>query len=183
MTDAVAELGYELFLLDTECFFARDAQGIEEAVRSLRQFAPDIAIAFPNAGYGLGAQVHVAGQLKNLFTDLLEIPLALGWDDPLGQFSGTFLSPLPESMEDSQPGALQRMRTGIAHPLIRHYAWDTGHIQTMMDLGLIREGQAAFDMLPDETGVHRLRERGRVVCRIRSGRLLRRKRLSESAHR
>jgi hypothetical protein len=117
-------------------------------VRSVRQFAPDIAIAFPNAGYGLGTQVHVAGQLKNLFTDLLEIPLALAWDDPLGQFSGAFLSPLPESMNDSHSGALQRMRDGIAHPRIRHYAWDTGHIRTMMDLGLIREGQAAFAMLP-----------------------------------
>jgi hypothetical protein len=148
MTDAVADLGYELFLLDTECFFARDTRRIDEAVRSVREFAPDIAIAFPNAGYGLGAQVQVAGQLRNLFTDLLEIPLALAWDDPLGQFSGVFLSPLPESMEDSQPGALRRMRNGIAHPLIRHYAWDTGHIKSMVDLGLIREGQAAFDMLP-----------------------------------
>ena len=148
MTDAVADLGHDLFVLDTECFFARDTRRIDEAVRSVREFAPDIAIAFPNAGYGLGAQVQVAGQLKNLFTDLLEIPLALGWDDPLGQFSGTFLSPLPASIQDSQPGALQRMKTGIAHPLIRHYAWDTGHIKTMVDLGLIGEGQATFDMLP-----------------------------------
>ena len=148
LTDAIADLGYELFLLDIECFLLRDGPRIDEALRSVRQFAPAIAIGFPNAGYGLAAQVEVAGRLKNVFTDLLEVPLALGWDDPLGQFSGTFLSPLPESIKYSRPGALQRIRDGLAHPLIRHYGWDTGHIQTMVDLGLLREGQAAFDMLP-----------------------------------
>jgi hypothetical protein len=148
LSDAVAALGYDVLLLDTECFFVQHARRIEEAVRSVRQFAPDFAISTPNAGYGLGTQVKVAGRLSNLFTDLLEIPLALSWDDPLGQFAGVFLAPLPASMEDSQPDALQRLRKGIAHPLIRHFAWDTGHIQTMVKLGLLRQEQADFRMLP-----------------------------------
>lgn len=148
LTDAIADLGYETFLLDTECFFARDAPAMDEALRTVREFAPDLAIATPNAGYGLGVQVNVEGTLKNVFTDLLEIPLALCWDDPLGQFAGAFLSPLPKSMGQSRPGALERLRSGIAHPLIRHYGWDTGHIQTMVDLGLVDEGRTAFHMLP-----------------------------------
>ena len=148
LTDVIADLGYEVFLLDTECFYTGDAPKIHEALRSVRQFAPDIAIATPNAGYGLGVQVNVAGKSHNVFTDLLEIPLALCWDDPLGQFAGAFLAPLPKSMGQSRPGALQRLRSGIAHPLIRHYGWDTGHIQTMVDLGLVDEGRTAFHMLP-----------------------------------
>ena len=148
LTDALADLDCELFLLDTECFFQQDGSRIEESLRRLRQFAPDVAISTPNAGYGLGVQIGVGGRSRNVFTDLLEIPLALCWDDPLGQFSGHFLSPLPGSAGESKPGALQRLRTGVNHPLIAHYGWDTGHIQTMVDLGLLPEGKAVFDMLP-----------------------------------
>ncbi len=148
MTDAVAGLGYELFLLDTGCFLLQDGPGIEDALRRLRVFAPDVAISTPNASYGLAVQIDVAGTMCNVFTDVLRIPLALCWDDPLGQFAGQFLSPLPATPAESRPGAMQRLRSGINQPLIFHYGWDTGHIQSMVDLGLLAEGAAVFDMLP-----------------------------------
>ena len=148
LTDALSELGCELFLLETECFLQQDAPGIEESVRRLIQFAPDVAISTPNAGYGLGVQAEVGGRMCNVFTDVLRIPLALCWDDPLGQFSAQFLSPLPGTAAESQSGALQRLRSGVNHPLIFHYGWDTGHIEAMGDLGLLPRGEAVFDMLP-----------------------------------
>jgi hypothetical protein len=148
LTDALAELGHELFLLETGCFLAQDQVGIDQAVRRIRAFEPDFAIATPNAGYGLSVCVDRGGEPKNLFTDILGIPLALCWDDPLGQFASHFLAPLPATPAESRPGALRRLRDSVNHPLLFHYAWDTGHIRAMSDLGLLAAGDVAFEMLP-----------------------------------
>lgn len=146
LTDALADVDCELLLLETDPFFETDAPRVEEAITRLRAFKPDMAISTPNASYGLGTRVAEDGRWRNVFTEILEIPLAVCWDDPLGQFSGHFLAPLPSSPDESRSGALQHIRDGINHPLMFHYGWDTGHIQSMVDLGLLPQGAASFDI-------------------------------------
>jgi hypothetical protein len=145
LTDALAHLDCDVFLLDIDCFFQQDAPRIQQSLRRLREFRPDVAISTPNAGYALSVKIDVAGAPANVFTDYLGIPLALCWDDPLGQFSGQFLS-LPSTPDESRPGALQRIRAGVNQPLLFHYGWDTGHIKSMEDLELLRQGAAVFDI-------------------------------------
>lgn len=145
---ALEAQGFDVLPVPTQPFFTRNLCEIDASIRRVREFAPSCVFGFPNAGYPLSCRVEMAETSVNVFTDILKIPLVLAWDDPLGQFSGQLLGRLPKSPQDSKPGVRQQVVSALASPLIRHVAWDSGHIDAVTSLGWVARERIALHGLP-----------------------------------
>jgi hypothetical protein len=145
MTQELRDLGATVFELDTAGFFSRNEIYIEDAVRSLKSFSADVAIALPNAGYSLLCRT---AQNENIFRDILQIPTLMLWDHGLFQFPRMILDPLPVSPKESSNGAIRRMRKTLDHPLFIHYSPDRGHIAALDRLGVIKAAKVRYFLQP-----------------------------------
>lgn len=111
-----------------------------EIVSRLKSFAPHFAIGLPNASYGLYFTDSKQHGARNLFTDVLSVPLVLIWDHLLTQAPAYFLDmSSPESCHNA--GALALLRSSLAKPLNRHYSPDSAHIEIYESLGLVEPNQ------------------------------------------
>lgn len=135
--DTLVKMGIEVLPVETAPFYNNDKNEIEKIITTIRGFSPNFAFSLPNAGYGLNCSVKDGSVRRNVFTEILGIPLVVSWDDPLGQFARTLLPSFPRTRSDSMPGALSAIRAIVADPLMHHFAWDTGHIQALDDLGIL----------------------------------------------
>jgi hypothetical protein len=138
LADDLRRLGAIVFDLDVTPFCARHASDIEEATAAVRSFRADLAIALPNAGYGLLCR-NLDGE--HLFADVLEIPTILIWDHGILQFAPLVLGTLPENLEESQGGCLRRLRAALDRPLFVHYSPDRGHVAAMDALGIVNRNK------------------------------------------
>lgn len=135
--DVLSRMGLQVLQVETKPFMENDVIRSRQVIAELKSFAPDFAISLPNAGYALSCVVTEEGIRKNIFTEILEIPLAIIWDDPLGQFAHNLPMPYPETPQASSLGALSIIRSAIDHPLMTHFAWDSGHISALDELGIL----------------------------------------------
>jgi hypothetical protein len=138
MIRELRDLGATVFDLDTSGFVDKDPARIDDAVRAVRQFRADVAMAVPNAGY---AFVCRTSKGKNLFRDILRIPTVLIWDHGLLQFAPLVLGSLPVTPAESRDGSIGRLRKGLDHPLFVHYSPDRGMTAVIEKLGVIGAGK------------------------------------------
>jgi hypothetical protein len=136
MARDLREMGAELMEIDIARLHAKDAEYVTAILADLRRFRPDVAIATPNAGYGM---LVTDPEGRHLFRDILQIPMILMWDHGVLQFSALVLRPAPNGVEDSSDGSIQRLRTALDHRLFIHYSPDRGHTALMRKLGVLIE--------------------------------------------
>ncbi len=145
MAGELRELGATVFDLDTGGFHAGNTFYIENVIAKLKSFRPDAAISLPNAEYALMC-ITIEG--KNVFKDILEIPVLMLWDHGLLQFPSQILRPLPKMPEDSSGGSIRRLREALNHPLFIHYSPDRGHIAALDKLGVIDSNKVRYFLQP-----------------------------------
>lgn len=144
MISAIRMLGIEVFEFDYEVFFSKNAQRIAEHIAQLRAFTPQVAVATPNAGYGVLARDPISK--KNIFTEVLEVPLVLTWDG-VCQFATQLVS-LPAHPNDSRSGTDQALRAELRHPLLFHVAYDSGQIAALDALDIVPAARVLRTMPP-----------------------------------
>ncbi len=115
-----------------------DPSGRATLLSRLQRLDPHFAVALPNSGYGLAFR---DGSGRNLFTDVLSIPLVLKWDHLLTQAPNYYLEEMYQAPQ--QTGALAVLRAGLANRLNRHYVPDSGHIAEYEGLKLLSPDSAA----------------------------------------
>ena len=110
-----------------------DAAG-DDVARALVEFGPELVVA-PNMNYYLAAY---RGE-HDLFRRI-GAPPALLWDDPLGALSLWLLQERRGrlgSLGDRGDGdPLEAFRRLMSADGARHYAWDSGHAEAVVELGL-----------------------------------------------
>jgi hypothetical protein len=145
MTAELRDLGATVFELDTGGFITRNELYIEEAVRALKSFRPDVALPLPNAGYALLCTTLTR---ENVFRDVLQVPTIMLWDHGLLQFPKLILEPFPKSAAEAEGGAIQRLRQMLDHPLYVHYSPDRGHISVLDKLGVVDKSKVRYFLQP-----------------------------------
>jgi Glycosyl transferases group 1 len=149
MIQGLREKGVEVFPLEVNAF----AKLMGRHSDMVAQFSSDFVIA-PNFNYFLLA---VADQIKVL--DSLDQPIVALWDDPLGALANfinrqpsrlakffskittadptkriqNLIQPIADTLENSR----RNFRSIMRHPLLKHFSWDSGHIEAVDSLGLL----------------------------------------------
>jgi len=145
MAEELRTLGAEVFDLDVAGFHSGNANYVQNAIEALKRFRPDVALPLPNALYAL---LCVTGEGKNVLRDILQIPTIMLWDHGLLQLPRQILNHLPATPEESQDGAIQRIRKELNHPLYFHYSPDRGHMQAMEKAGIMPASKVEFFLQP-----------------------------------
>jgi hypothetical protein len=133
--DLQQRFGSTFYHFDTTPFIFGDTRKQQDAIARLREYKPHLAIA--PANYGLRCVVESEGGTRNVFTDILEIPLMMVWDHGLFGFPSQILAPLAETPEESRPGSMHRVSQIIDHPLMCHYPIDSAQVGEMRRLGML----------------------------------------------
>jgi hypothetical protein len=129
---------------------------LSHTAHEIMQFKPDFVTA-PNFNYFLAANSN-----GNHIFRSLERPVVALWDDPLGALANFF----PRQSPTTGPGATHKpmeylqkfvhllarrttsirkqFRNLIGNPLMRHFAWDSGHIETLDSLGLLTQARVRW---------------------------------------
>jgi len=161
MIRALGLRGVEVYPMSLRAF----ADSCRGASRELTRIDPDFITA-PNFNYFL-----VAANDEGRLPRALDKPIVALWDDPLGALASCMrheeskgptglLGRVLRQVERRDPtglaaavnGALSeraghrvRMFTEVMdHPLLRHFSWDSGHIEAVESLGLLRPGRARW---------------------------------------
>jgi hypothetical protein len=147
MIQTLCEMGVDVLPLEvnafSELFRRNDVTELKKRV-----------IIAPNFNYFLLA---AADRLSTL--DALEEPIIAVWDDPLGALANfvnrqpgvaaKFLNRVAQvsrieslgkfarACADTLSHARRNFRRVMQHPLLRHFSWDTGHVETVESLGLL----------------------------------------------
>jgi len=145
MAEELRDLGAEVFELDVAGFHSGNANYIQGAIEALKRFKPDVALPLPNALYAL---LCVTRDGKNILRDILQIPTVMLWDHGLLQLPRQILNHLPATPGEAQPGALQRIKRELNHPLYFHYSPDRGHIAALDRLGIMQASKVEFFQQP-----------------------------------
>lgn len=145
MSAELRELGATVFDLDVAGFTCRNETYIQEVLRLLKSFRPDVALALPNALYSL---LCTTPEQENVFVDILQIPTVLLWDHGLLQLPRQILQPLPATPAEACEGSIRRLRKVLNHPLYFHYSPDRGHIAALHKLGIIDQQKVRFFLQP-----------------------------------
>jgi hypothetical protein len=145
MSAELRDLGAEVLELDVAGFHTRNQGYVNDAIERLTSFRPDVALSLPNAGYMLYC---VTPEGRNVFADVLGIPVIMLWDHGLFQFPKLVLDPLPGNLSQSSRGCIERMRQALNHPLFFHYSPDRGHIAALDKLGVIDGSKVRFFLQP-----------------------------------
>jgi hypothetical protein len=133
--DLQKRFGSTFYHFDTTPFIFGDKRKQQDAIASLREYRPHLAIA--PANYGLQSAVKTEGGTLNVFTDILEIPLMMLWDHGLFGFPSQILAPLAETPQESREGSLRKISQIIDQPLMRHYPIDSAQVGEMRRLGML----------------------------------------------
>ena len=145
MSDELRLLGATVFDVDVAGFTSRNEIYIAGAIEGLKAFRPDVAVSLPNALYILHC---VTREGKNVFRDILRVPTLMLWDHGLLQLPRQILNHNPATPEESQKGAIRRVRRVLDHPGYLHYSPDKGHIAALDQLGIVPAGEVRFFLQP-----------------------------------
>ncbi len=150
MIRTLRDLGVEVLPIDVNAF----TETLRRNSTKIAKLKSDFLIA-PNFNYFLLA---TGGSVKIL--EMLETPIVALWDDPLGALalfinrtSGWFAKTLeqisraiPNKHYKTTTGSLiekldnrrRRFQIVMRHPLMRHFSWDSGHIEALNSLGILK---------------------------------------------
>jgi hypothetical protein len=139
--DALRRLGATVYGFETDSVYRRDHAVLARQIETLRAFQPDAVIAASNAGYALEADLlnekgpdpHTQ---RNLFLDVLGVPVIFYWDQVIPQLSRYIAAHWPSHPVESAGGVLNRMRGVMTHRNAVHFVPDTGHITRLQKLGI-----------------------------------------------
>ncbi len=145
MSEELRALGASVFDVDVAGFTSRNEIYIAGVIDRLKSFRPDVAVSLPNALYILHC---VRGDGRNIFRDILRVPTIMLWDHGLLQLPRQILNHNPESPEESQKGAIRRIRRILDDPLYLHYSPDKGHITALDQLGILEASKVRFFLQP-----------------------------------
>lgn len=161
MIGALSRRGVEVRPMTLRAF----AESCRGASTELARFDPDFITA-PNFNYFL-----VAANDEGRLPRVLDKPIVALWDDPLGALANCMrheeskgptglLARVLRRVERRDPtgaaaaiagamtnrsGRSVRMFTQVMdHPLLRHFSWDSGHIEAVESLGLMKPGRARW---------------------------------------
>jgi hypothetical protein len=134
--------GTEFYQLDTTPWAIDDRFAQQKQIEDLRDYNPDIAIALINSGYGMLCSVKTDGNARNLFTDILNIPLIMPWDHGLFQFPSLVPHHYPDSMNEGK-NLRQRVRSVIDNPFMHHLPIDRGQVSEMRRIGMLTTDNVA----------------------------------------
>jgi hypothetical protein len=153
-TRALRELGLELFEVPVEPFVNGDLVQIRSLVRRLEAFRPDLAIGLPKGVYALLCRMPPRrnGSRRNLFTQVLGIPVVCLWDHAPFDLADQLLQPFPDSPGQSTGGALPHLRDVLSQAGLVHWSPDRGQTAIMRSLDLIRPEQVLHEWLPTLPG-------------------------------
>lgn len=113
----------------------------------VKQFAPDLVLSLPNAGYALQFTDSAEEKANNLFTDILSIPLVLPWDHVLTQAPVYFIRDCLSS-GPMRRDALDAISAKLNKRLHHHFFFDSGHVRAFEDLGLLPRGRWKTSLEP-----------------------------------
>jgi hypothetical protein len=145
---ALRRLGVDLHVVSGDRW--RDVNQWPQILDDLKLFAPHIAVAVPNAGYGLffGATPPGGGPRMNLFTEILGLPMIQFWDHILTQAPGYFAGNLANRPDSARTGIQAFLRQKLSHVNNRHYVPDSGHIAEAERIGVLSVGAAKRYIFP-----------------------------------
>jgi hypothetical protein len=145
MSEELRLLGAEVFDVDVAGFSSRNEIYVAGVIEGLKAFRPQVAVSLPNALYIL----HCATRdQRNIFRDILRIPSLMLWDHGLLQLPRQILNHNPATPDESQKGAIRRIRRELDHPLFIHYSPDKGHIAELDKLRIVDAGKVHFFLQP-----------------------------------
>jgi hypothetical protein len=145
MSEELRLLGAAVFDVDVAGFTSQNEIYIASVIEGLQAFRPDVAVSLPNALYIL---LCATRDQKNVFRDILRIPTLMLWDHGLLQLPRQILNHNPATPEESQKGAVRRIRRVLNHPLYLHYSPDKGHIAALDHLGIVAADKVRFFLQP-----------------------------------
>jgi hypothetical protein len=145
MSEELRVLGATVFDVDVAGFTSGNDIYIAGVIEALRAFRADVAVSLPNALYIL---LCATRDQKNIFRDILHVPSLMLWDHGLLQLPRQILNHNPETPEESQKGAIRRIRRALNHPLYLHYSPDKGHIAALDKLGIVEARKVRFFLQP-----------------------------------
>ncbi len=145
MSEELRTLGAKVFDVDVAGFTSQNEIYIAGVIEALKSFRPDVAISLPNALYIL---LCAGRDQKNIFRDILRIPTLMLWDHGLLQLPRQVLNHNPSTPEESQSGAVRRIRRVLNHPLYLHYSPDKGHIEALDRAGIVEASKVRFFLQP-----------------------------------
>jgi SAM-dependent methyltransferase len=118
----------------------------KELINALRTVGADVTSA--NAGRDIPVDFVVAPNLnyflfaefdRGQWTPRRMLPTHMLWDDPLGALALKSLSDRGGTLGSEGPresNILEKFRAVMSGPAVRHYAWDSGHVEAVTDLAL-----------------------------------------------
>jgi hypothetical protein len=146
-----------VFVFDVGVYIGDDSGRAQALVSAAKDFRPNVAIALPNASYALIPNPRLREQKlqanrgpmrrawhwvqhypENVFTDILKVPTILLWDHIITQAAHHVFGTLPTVRREGQFGALKQLKKALANPRYLHFVPDSGHIDALMELGLLR---------------------------------------------
>jgi hypothetical protein len=145
MSEELRVLGATVFDVDVAGFTSQNEIYVADVVEALKSFRPDVAVSLPNALYIL---LCVTRDQRNIFRDILRVPTLMLWDHGLLQLPRQILNHNPGTPEESQKGAIRRIRRILNHPLYLHYSPDKGHIAALDKLGIVEAKKVRFFLQP-----------------------------------
>ena len=145
MSEELRVLGATVFDVDVAGFTSQNEIYVADVVEALKSFRPDVAVSLPNALYIL---LCVTRDQRNIFRDILRVPTLMLWDHGLLQLPRQILNHNPGTPEESQKGAIRRIRRILNHPLYLHYSPDKGHIAALDKLGIVAADKVRFFLQP-----------------------------------
>ena len=145
MSEELRLLGASVFDVDVAGFTSQNEIYMAGVIEGLKAFRPDVAVSLPNALYILLCSTR---DQQNVFRDILRVPTLMLWDHGLLQLPRQILNHNPETPEDSQKGAIRRIRRVLNHPLYLHYSPDKGHIAALDKLGIVAADKVRFFLQP-----------------------------------
>lgn len=160
-----------VFVFDIGTYIGEDPAQGRALIEDAKAFRPNVAIALPNATYALMANPRLR-ELKlqggrwliprlwhtlqhypeNVFTDILKVPTILLWDHIITQAAHHVFGTLPTVRRDGRFGALKALRRALANPRLLHFVPDSGHIDALMEVGLLTSTRVEKYVVPAHAG-------------------------------
>jgi Glycosyl transferases group 1 len=138
------KLGAEVHEFSTEAVYRNDKAALARQIAEIHAFAPDVVIGTPHGGYaiqgGMIADPDRDGENRNLFLDILEVPIILYWDHVLTQAPRYLIPSWPDRPQESVPDVVARLKRLFMQPLAVHLFPDSGHAAELERMGI-----ATFD--------------------------------------
>jgi hypothetical protein len=155
----------KIFLFDCDIYLSGSDTEFAAHLKAAEAFRPDVGLALPNSTYALmlNSRELPAGRnrlreflrlpekrppLGNVFADKLDVPTIMLWDHLITQAPSFLLGHPLVPRQESLPGSLEKLRSGLNHKNFLHYVPDSGHIEVFERFGVWERGSVRKYVVP-----------------------------------